>query len=114
VFDPEFGIDLLAGTGFFGMGYGRIFGIRDGIDSRDFRDGTGFEKKFTFVPLQFFSKIFEKNIKGDQGDFFQFFQKLIKKITLLSSRNFFCTAGYLKKFNPFLAEFQIFSKKIFL
>src|SRR4051812_25762802 len=22
VFDPEFGIDLLAGTGFFGMGYG--------------------------------------------------------------------------------------------
>jgi hypothetical protein len=39
VFDPEFGIDLLARTGFFGMGYGRIFGIRDGIDSRDFRDG---------------------------------------------------------------------------
>ena len=102
MFDPEFGIDLLAGTGFFEMGYGRIFGIRDGIDSRDYRDGMGFEKNLPWSPLQFFSKIFEKNIKGDQGDFFQ---KLIKKITLLSARDFFCTAGYLKKFNPFFIIF---------
>ena len=76
MFDPEFGIDLLAGTGFFGMGYGGIFGIRDGTGSIPGIFGTGFEKKFTLVPPYVFSKIFEKNIKGDQGDFFQ---KLIKK-----------------------------------
>ena len=107
MFDPEFGIDLLAGTGFFGMGYGGIFVIRDGTGSIPGIFGTGFEKKFTLVPPSVFSKIFEKNIKGDQGDFFQFFQKLIKKITLLSVRNFFCTAGYLKKFNPFFIPLKI-------
>ena len=51
MFDPEFGIDLLAGTGFFGMGYGGIFGIRDGTGSIPGIFGTGFEKKFTLVPL---------------------------------------------------------------
>jgi hypothetical protein len=59
VFDSEFGIDLLAGTGFFGMGYGRIFGIRDGIDSRIF--GTGFEKKiYLGPPFSFFRKFLKK------------------------------------------------------
>jgi hypothetical protein len=58
VFDPEFGIGLLAGTKFFEMGYGRIFGIRDGIDSRDFRDGARFEKKFTLVPPSVFFENF--------------------------------------------------------
>ena len=74
MFDPEFGIDLLAGTGFFGMGYGWISGIRDGIDSRDFRDGMGFEKNLPWSPLQFFSKIFEKNISGTKVIFFNFFK----------------------------------------
>jgi len=47
---------------------------RGGIDSRDFRDGI-WKKIYLGPPFSFFWKIFEKNIKGDQGDFFQFFQK---------------------------------------
>ena len=51
--------------------------------------------KVFFITNLFLKQFFEgKNIKRDQGDFFQFFQKLIKKITLLSARDFFCTAGY--------------------
>jgi len=86
-------------AGFSGSGTGRD--RFPGFSGRDLK------KNLPWSPLQFFSKIFEKNIKGDQGDFFQFFQKLIKKITLLSARDFFCTAGYLKKFNPFFIPLKI-------
>ena len=69
-------------TGFWDPVWGRFPGF----------SGRDLKKIYLGPPFQFFSKIFEKNINGDQGDFFQFFQKLIKKITLLSARDFFCTA----------------------
>ena len=76
MFDPSSGLTYWPGRDFSGWAMAEFSGLGTGSIPGIF--GTGFEKKFTLVLLQFFSKIFEKNIKGDQGDFFQFVKKLIK------------------------------------